>query len=876
MQRIQNWLGAGQASHMEPLEGRVLLAGVTFVTHGRQATDNFPAWTGAMADAVALRAGEIGRASTTMRMAVDGGGRFAGLQRLSSTDSNSTTRAETVISLDWAPASGAFTNIYSSWHVAGQSLSPFLSATPAAGAASPFAEVPIHLIGHSRGAAVVDDIAEQLGQHGIWVDQVTYLDAYPWNDTAISAKDNVLFADSYNQRVDWPIRGVSVSSAANTNLDSRIGIAHENVHTFYHGTIQPSATAVSGGNAIQSSWYTSSRSEIGFRFSRLGGGDRTAPAVSAGLLASLGGSAGRPEAPRDAAVAQWPNVANLRLGANRVLNQNSTTTLSFAFADRDSTSNLRVFFDNDDNPYNGTVKEVTSRTLASTSFDTGSVTIDGVGLAPGTYYVGAEVNDGGGRRRFAYAQDQVTMQQVSPPVTPPVTNPETMPHRLYFPEGNTANASANINEYLPMVNPNDFAVTYEVIARYEVGARDQVIASGTLPALSRGGPTIYEGRSPQQSLVRFDSPYALEIRSSGPIGATMSHYDFGVGTGEAFTSQTSQTWVFPSVWKDTASVRDFILWYNPTDTAATVTITAFTQSGQSFSSQMTVEGLRRGGIAFEDAGWAPLGEFSVSITASTPIVAALSHYETRTGQGFISLGDPHAASTSGSIPLVDPSNTSTERIVVMNPGTESATVTFATGIEGQVRVPTRQLTIPPGGSQVVLGSDLNIPRDQRVLVRYISNQPISMVSSVSDNSREDALGTTAISQRARKWAFSDGYMPNGDAGTKLIEHLTLVNDNDTLARVNVDVIPIWGGKTTIWADVPARSSRTFNLHTENAVLDWGRRNVGSPAQPRPELNFFGLYVDSDLPIGASMVHWDMNQMGGWQSLGTPIGPLTRT
>ncbi len=872
MQRIQNWLGAGQTSHMEPLEGRVLLAGVTFVTHGYQLTGNFPAWVPSMVEAIAQRAGPVGTASTTMRMTVNDDGRFAGLQRLSSTHANSTTRAETVISLDWADASNNFQSAspfeayVNSWDAARESLVPFLTSLPASGAASPFAEVPIHLIGHSRGAAVVDDLAEQLGRYGIWVDHVTYLDAHPLDgspgdlddadDTPISSYANVLFSDSFFRNLNVSITnpvGEFVASSANFNLNAVAGMVHTTVHTFYHGTIQPSATAVTGGNSIQSSWYTSPRSDIGFRFSRLGGGDRTSPAVSAGLLASLGGSAVRPEAPRDATVAQWPNVANLRLGANRVLNQNATSTLSFAFADRDSTSNLRVFLDNDDNPYNGTVKEVTSKTLPSTTFGTDSVSIDGVGLAPGTYYVGTEVNDGG-RRRFAYAQDQVTMQ-----------------YRLYFPEGNTANGKAEINEYLPMVNPNDYAVTYEVIARYETGSRDQVIATGTLPPLSRGGPTIYLGAEPQQSLVRFDSPYALEVRSSGPIGATMSHYDLGVGTGEAFTSQTSQTWTFPSVRRSPTDL-DFIVWYNPTDTSATITITARTPGGTTVSHQASVEALRRGGISFNDATWAPLGDFSVSITSSTPLVAALSHYEPGIGQGFISLGDPVAASTSGALPFVDPTLSTTERFIITNPGSQAASIRFGTQVEGRGETPSGGVrVIPPGGSIVVLGSQIGLPRGQRGLVRYSSDQAVSVLSSTSDNARGDGLGTTAISQRARKWAFADGYMPTDGAGTKLVEYLTLVNDNDTLARINVDVISHQVGKTTIRADVAARSTLTFNLHSREEVLEWGARNLADPGK-----NWFGLYVDSDLPIGASMVHWDMNQMGGWQSLGTPIGPLTRT
>ena len=37
----------------------------------------------------------------------------------------------------------------------------------------------MHFIGHSRGASVVGALAEELGEAGIWVDQVTYLDTHP-------------------------------------------------------------------------------------------------------------------------------------------------------------------------------------------------------------------------------------------------------------------------------------------------------------------------------------------------------------------------------------------------------------------------------------------------------------------------------------------------------------------------------------------------------------------------------------------------------------------------------------------------------------------------------------------------------------------------
>ena len=44
---------------------------------------------------------------------------------------------------------------------------------------TPVAELPFHLIGHSRGASLVGELAKKLGEQGVWVDQVTTLDPHP-------------------------------------------------------------------------------------------------------------------------------------------------------------------------------------------------------------------------------------------------------------------------------------------------------------------------------------------------------------------------------------------------------------------------------------------------------------------------------------------------------------------------------------------------------------------------------------------------------------------------------------------------------------------------------------------------------------------------
>jgi hypothetical protein len=96
-------------------------------------------------------------------------------------------------------------------------------------------------------------------------------------------------------------------------------------------------------------------------------------------------------------------------------------------------------------------------------------------------------------------------------------------YRVYYAEGWRNDES--VTEFVPLVNPNDVPVEYRIYAQYEVGERDQLIASGTIAPHSRGGVTISERFRPQVALVRANEGYALEVQSSLAIGAFISHYD---------------------------------------------------------------------------------------------------------------------------------------------------------------------------------------------------------------------------------------------------------------------------------------------------------------------------------------------------------------
>ncbi len=219
-------------------------------------------------------------------------------------------------------------------------------------------------------------------------------------------------------------------------------------------------------------------------------------------------------------------------------------------------------------------------------------------------------------------------------------NPEQ--YVLYHPEGY---ASKRIDEFIPLVNPNDAPVDYTIIARYEWGERDQIIASGTLPAHARGGVTVTSSFHPENALVRKGVPYALEIHASAPIGATLSHYDYGVTTGESFTTRVADEWTFARAHKG-AGYQDYLVFSNPNDKTITVKATLYYEDGTTAVLNRTVEPLRRGGFAFaSDPGVPKAGAFGVKLEASAPIVAALTSFDTAQSRGFGLLGDATGGST---------------------------------------------------------------------------------------------------------------------------------------------------------------------------------------------------------------------------------------
>jgi hypothetical protein len=397
----------------EPLEARRLFAGVTLITHGFEVNQSEDiAWASAMAQAVAAQAGA---GTPIFNLVVDGLGN-ATLQRVSGQPVDSNPNGDIVIVLNWSALSDNLTHANTNTAYIADRIAPAFTQTFSdLGIDHPLAELPIHLIGHSRGGSLVSALAKDLGADGIWVDQMTTLDPHPVQSSLLintpdpdtTVWDNVRFADNYYE-TNAIIDGASVSGAHNIDLSGVFpsGILHpiqphEDVHTFYHGTIDTSATDDSSA-PIDPTWYsyqgTGPRSSVGFALSLLGGQARPDDG-------SLQAGAARVHVPLSVSgTDQWDNVDLTDHRDSQEVREGDPLSIKALFQDDNRDSTVTVGLDTDANPYNGFGNVIDPQTVqlsqGAVTYGNFTAEFDSKNILAGTYRVFTEISNGTHTRYF--------------------------------------------------------------------------------------------------------------------------------------------------------------------------------------------------------------------------------------------------------------------------------------------------------------------------------------------------------------------------------------------------------------------------------------------------------------------------------------------
>ncbi len=437
-----------------PSQGQSLAkpsSGLTIITHGYQPEDSpNPAWVTGMAALISAKTGNV----PIFKLACEEKGDGDKSLVLSSEGNkllDTTSHGGGVICLDWARVASlsGVNPEHTTQEVADAFFDYiFLQRQNWLPPDNP-AEVPIHLIGHSRGGSLVSRLAFRLAEYGILVDQMTTLDPHPVvggykDDWPLSCYANTLFCDNYFRNdgawESYP-EGHDLSGTASTVLNgffSGSGITrHSYVHTYYNGTIPLSwgeglYPIGDGEYLINDLWYSGTgrmpKNETGYSYCRFGTTMRPTQGVSQ-WIAGAGGTGLRTTLPSTSML--WPNVAFDQRKRVTVVGSETATmaypgetlTVPYWFINRSSEQTVTFFLDDDTNPYNGRGVELGTAQNAASGGIIGSGDFNFVALPAhaGTHYVGAMVqnNPADFRVRHDYLFSPITIADNSSLVVSP-------------------------------------------------------------------------------------------------------------------------------------------------------------------------------------------------------------------------------------------------------------------------------------------------------------------------------------------------------------------------------------------------------------------------------------------------------------------------
>lgn len=540
-------------------------AGVTIITHGFEWVEGFPDWIGGMGEAVAERVPRRSSSDnvTWVHLTV-----YKDANQVISFDSVVDEPAisyngEVIVLIDWSDLAGL--DVIGDFVVDTQELAaflaPYLRTAPWLPGGKPLAELPIHLIGHSRGASLVSELARLLGQNGIWVDQVTTLDPHPvcylaWVDAPVTNYSNVLFADNYWQNFGTSSCGAIVNAgipsgfavygATNRFLTvlgsggcSGLNYRHSNVHLWYHGTVDLGTPSFDGActitSAERSTWWLPSESQganTGFKFSRLNGGtmagtQNTRP--NTGLKQA--GASRVPVTVTATGSSAWDNIAIVDFVDDRQVQQGGTSSVHIYWEDNKSLDGtIQIGLDTDSNPYNGVSGAPLVTQAPSTSNGDAQKSLSTSGVSPGTYYVYAKISNGT-HTRYYYAHGRLVV----------VANPDAVTVAL------TSVADTFVYEYYPTANYGSWTTMgvvgwpfgYRMLSYFKFNLSsipaDVAVQSAELK--------LYSTRTYNPAPVASHVLYLMQSWSESTVTwNTKPQEGAGFNLAKAFTSAGTHTW----------------------------------------------------------------------------------------------------------------------------------------------------------------------------------------------------------------------------------------------------------------------------------------------------------------------------------------------
>ncbi len=337
----------------------------------------------------------------------------------------------------------------------------------------------------------------------------------------------------------------------------------------------------------------------------------------------------------------------------------------------------------------------------------------------------------------------------------------------YYPEGFRSNFSTAqvhlINNSVTGTN------SYQIIARYASGLRDQVIWSGQIEANRRVTVPIYDVAVPTLDLVRKATAFSIEVRASRAISAQFNHAENGAAINESFMSTNNvpngwlTTWGF-ATGKQADDIQNFVLYYNPNATPIQINVEIIGENGINHGvNTKTIEPFRRGGVAIHNISTVPDGDLSYRVTSVSPFIASLSAYKingnTRDGSTFagnLINGSPEGIIAGVRIPTVG--DAEIDVVYTPGPGIAFVTLDFINNAGTVFNSVTEQLFPTGRRTSFNLANISALPKNQFFSVRYRSlDLSLPMAVSYRTEFAGDDLVTAASTISSKNLYFANAF-----------------------------------------------------------------------------------------------------------------------
>jgi cyclophilin family peptidyl-prolyl cis-trans isomerase len=375
--------------------------------------------------------------------------------------------------------------------------------------------------------------------------------------------------------------------------------------------------------------------------------------------------------------------------------------------------------------------------------------------------------------------------------------------------------SSTTIERLDLVNvDSNFPNSYQIIVRYENGDRDSVISTGTLAIGARTSLKVNDLSFPNYNLVRTGQSYSFEVVSTRAMGVSLNHRDTGVTEGEAFLMETRlietqlRAWNFADGAKS-ATDTSTLSFESLTDQNISIYMLIFPEGGAAPTfTAIPLKAFRRGTVVLNSLAGLADGHFSVQISATGPIVAALTHTKTGGGttDGDLSLGVTGAGRVEGYLAAgIVPTGGESHVDFFYSAGSPAIIIVDVEVIlnDGTILTPA-PVTLSSAGAGRKYRMDLstipNIPADQYFSVHYSSrNGATAVTASFEAEIAGDSMSTPFMTMTTGRVNFADGYTDPTLTAAQESETISVFNPFNTDVGFKYDVLFHFSDGSTIYA-----------------------------------------------------------------------------